>query len=396
MLGIRSRFAIMTSAAALFVSGGAVAGGLDAGATGIAAMRPASTCAACHGAIQKAWAGSVKSRSWTNPVFRAGLADARAARGDAIVHTCLSCHAPLASAGPGRVVTDSEDDRVGPAHPIGAEGITCNFCHNVASVEVSPKPASYTLDASDPKLMRGPFADASPGSAHGAAFADVFTKSDFCASCHWAQNDKGIAFETSYPEWNDSAAGAAGRSCQDCHMPPAPGKASPLARKSRPAVYAHTFVGPRTAGGLDSVAALTASVEAGKLRIAVRNLRAGHALPGGGHSFRAMTLEAIYYDAAGKELSRGAVATYGTEFADEAGKGPVPKWLAASVLRSRTIPADSEVVERTSIPSGARRVAAVLTYQPLAPSIRARLQKAGADLTGRDPVVMARTELNLP
>lgn len=347
--------------------------------------RSAKACVACHGTIQKAWLASAKAHSWTNPVFQAGLAEARAARGEWVAAKCLACHAPLASS-----ANPAAQDAV------AKEGITCNFCHTVSAVEVSPKPASYTIDREQPNLMRGPYADAAPGSAHGAAFSEVFTKSDFCASCHWGQNDKGVLFETSYPEWKSSRAAAAGRTCQDCHMPPAPGKASPLAKKQRPAVWAHTFAGPRTKGGHDSVAALSAAVEAGKLRIAVRNARAGHALPGGGHSMRSITLEAIWLDGTGKELSRVAVATYGTEFADSTGKGPVPKWVAASVLRSRSIPPDSEVVERADIPAGAKRAQAVLTFQPIAPAFRARLEAARVDLTGRDPVVLAKTEVTLP
>lgn len=366
-----------------------IAPGTLVGAEGVRAQtsgpRSAKACTACHGSIQKAWMASAKAHSWTNPVFQAGLAEARAARGEWVAAKCVACHAPLASGG-----DPAAQDAV------AKEGITCNFCHNVSAVEASPRPASYTLDREKPNLMRGPFADAAPGSAHEAAFAEVFTKSDFCSSCHWGQNDKGVLFETSYPEWTTSRAAAAGRTCQDCHMPPAPGKASPLAKKLRPAVWAHTFAGPRTKGGLDSVATLAAAVEEGKLRITVRNTRSGHALPGGGHSMRSITLEAVWLDAGGRELSRAAVATYGTEFADSTGQGPVPKWIAASVLRARSIPPDSEVVERADIPAGAKRAQAVLTYQPIAPAFRARLEAARVDLTGRDPVVLARTEVNLP
>jgi hypothetical protein len=318
-------------------------------------------------------------------VFQWGLADARATRGEAVAARCVACHAPLAPAGAGAA-----------ADPVAQEGITCNFCHNVSAVEVSPRPASYTLDTSDPNLMRGPYADSKPGSAHGAVFHETFTKSDFCASCHWGQNDKGVTFEAAYPQWKASRAAAAGKQCQDCHMPPAPGKASPLSKKQRPAVYAHTFSGARTAGGLDSVATVEAAVEAGRLKLTVRNTRAGHALPGGGHSMRAIMLEAVFTDAAGKEISRAPVATYGAEFADSTGRSPVPKWLAASVARSREIPADSAVVEWADVPAGARRVSAVLTYQPLAPAFRARLEAAGVALAGRDPVVLARAEAALP
>lgn len=351
-----------------------------------ASARPAKICAACHGPIKRAWEASAKAKSWTNPVFQAFLSDAKASRGDAIVLACLACHAPQAAVTGDIKVED----------PVAQEGITCNFCHNVSAVEASPKPASYTHDASNPNLMRGPYEDSDPGSAHDFAYSEIHTKGDFCASCHWAKNDHGIEVVATYPSWKASEAAAAATRCQDCHMPASPGKASPISKKQRTAVNLHTFTGPRVPGGLDSVATVFAEPVQGRLKLTVRNTRGGHALPGGGRSMRAVTLEVIWRDAAGKELSRSTVQTYGTEFADSTGKSPVPKWLAASVARSREIPADSSLTEWADIPAGAARAEAVLTYQPLLPIYRERLAARRVDLTGRDPVVLARAEISLP
>jgi hypothetical protein len=74
----------------------------------------------------------------------------------------------------------------------------------------------------------------------------------------------------------------------------------------------------------------------------------------------------------------------------------VPKWLAASVARSREIPADSPVVEYAKVPAGAKKAEAVLTYHPLAPAILERLKAAGVEAAGRDPVVLARAAASLP
>jgi nitrate/TMAO reductase-like tetraheme cytochrome c subunit len=362
----------------------AASAGTAAAAPPGTAPRSAKVCAACHSAIHKAWQASSKAHSWTNPVFQWGLADARKTQGEAVVARCVACHAPLATGAPG-----GED-------AVAQEGTTCNFCHNVSAVEASPKPASYTLDKAKPNLMRGPYADADAGSGHESVLHEGFTKGEFCASCHWGQMENGLIIEATYPQWKASRAAASGQQCQDCHMPSAPGKASPLAKKQRPAVFAHTFSGPRTPDGLDSVATLAASVEGGRLKLTVTNARGGHSLPGGGHSMRAITLVVVFTDAAGKELSRAEIASYGTEFADTAGRAPVPKWLAASVARSREIPADSPVVEYAKVPAGAKKAEAVLTYHPLAPAILERLKTAGVEVAGRDPVVLARAAASLP
>ena len=351
-----------------------------------ASPRPSKVCAACHGTIQKAWSSSAKAKSWSNPVFRAFLADAEAARGKEIRMACFSCHVPQAAVTGDLAVED----------PVAQEGVTCNFCHNVSAVEVSPKPASYTHDPSNPNMMRGPYSDSDPGSAHDFEHLPTMTKGDFCSACHWANNDKGVEIEGTYPQWKASKAAASGKQCQTCHMPPAPGKASPLSKKQRDAVYAHTFLGPRVPGGLDSVATVAAEMVSGKLKITVTNARAGHALPGGAGWIRAITLEVVWFDGAGKELARSTVESYGTEFADAAGKSPVPKWLAASVKRSREIPADGSVEEFANPAPGAKRAEAILTYHPILPTYRTALLARKVDLTGRDPVVLARAAVKLP
>jgi cytochrome c554/c'-like protein/NapC/NirT cytochrome c family protein len=358
---------------------------LGAPAARAAEPRSAKVCSSCHGDIKKQWEKSSMAQSWTNPVFQAFLADAKAALGEKAQIGCISCHAPLAS------VTGD----VNVVDPLAQEGITCNFCHSVSAVEVSPKPASYTWDAADPNLMRGPYEDSDPGSAHGAVFNVGMTQSDFCASCHWYEGN-GLVFEGTHPQWKGSKAATAGTQCQDCHMPPGPGKASFLSKKTRDKVYAHHFLGAHTAGVLDSTASVAAGVENGKLKLTVRNTKGGHSLPGGGASMRAITLEVIYQDGAGKEIARVPVQTYDTEFADANGRSPVPKWLAAKVARSNEIPADEPKVEWSEIPPNAKRAEAVLTYHFLLPSYRAALEAKKVDLTGRDPVVMARTTVSIP
>lgn len=352
-----------------------------------AAPRSARICSSCHGEITKQWDHSVKSKSWRNPVFQAFLAEAKAALGEAAQVGCLSCHAPLAAVTGDYKVED----------PISQEGVTCNFCHNVSAVDVSPKAASYTWDATDPNLMRGPFEDAEPGNAHTVAYSESMTKSDFCAACHWYGDEAaGLLFEGTYPQWKESKGAAGGSRCQDCHMPPFTGKTALTAKKIREKNWGHQFTGAHTPGLLDSVASLAAEVEGGKLKLTVRNTRGGHSLPGGGASMRAITLEVVFSDRAGVVIARVPVQTYATEFADAAGKSPVPKWLAKKVARSNEIPSDVPKVEWAEIPERAKRAEALLTYHPLLPVYRAALLAKQVDLSGRDPVVMTRALVTLP
>jgi len=362
--------------------------GLGAAARADAAdPRSSRFCSSCHGDIKKQWETSSMARSWTNPVFQAFLADAKAALGPSIQANCISCHAPLASV-TGDLNVDGE---------INQEGITCNFCHNVTAVDVSPKPGSYTWDPSDPNKMQGPYSDSDAGNTHSSVFNPLFSQGEFCASCHWYGDDKGaLVFEGTHPSWKASQAAAAGTQCQDCHMPPSSGKVAITSKVVRDKMWAHRFLGAHTPGVLDSTASLAAAVEGGKLKLTVTNRRGGHSLPGGGASMRAITLEVAYKNAAGAEVSRALVQTYDTEFADAAGKSPVPKWLAKSVAKSNEIPADAAKVEWAAIPAGAKSAEAILTYHFILPAYWDALVAKKVDLTGREPQVMARATVTLP
>ena len=345
-------------------------------------------CGACHGPLRTQWAGSAHASSWTNPVFQAFLADARKKLGSEIQADCLPCHAPLAHVSGDRKVTD----------PVAQEGVGCNFCHNVSAVDPSTKPGSYTYDPSNPNLMRGPYRDADPLGAHEAIYSEIHTQSEFCASCHSASHPRsGLLIEGTYLSWKRWSGAEDGMTCQECHMPPAPGKAATVAKRTRPAVNAHTFVGPRsTPAWLSDAATLKGSVSAGRLRLEVENAKAGHSLPGGGNSMRTITLDVVFSNAAGAEVQRLQAERFGTEFADADGMFPVPKWIGHSVARATEIGPDSSRVVLCDVPPGASRAVAVLTYHAIHPAYRAMLVKRGVDLSGRAPIVLARTTVVLP
>lgn len=351
-------------------------------------LRPARFCGACHGQIRREWETSAMAKSWKNPVFQAFLADAKAQLGENIVASCVACHAPAAA-----VTADYKFES-----PVSQEGVTCNFCHNVSAVDPSPKPASYTFDAANPLLMRGPYSDSDPGSAHSFVYSEIHTKGEFCAACHnYAATATGVPIEITYNRWKTSKAAAGGKQCQDCHMPPYAGQAAPkISKMNRDKVHSHTFRGSRGGGALDSVATLKAAVEGGRLKLSVANRRAGHALPGGGGGMRVIALSVSFFGAAGDSLSTTSVQTYGIQYADAKGTTPVPKWLAAKVAREAEIPADGTTVEWCDIPPKAKKARAILVYHFIDPAYLPALKRRQVDLTGHQPVVLARAEMKLP
>lgn len=352
-------------------------------------LRPARFCGACHGPIRREWESSAMAKSAKNPVFLAFLADAKAALGDTVTASCVSCHAPAAA-----VTADYKLES-----DVSREGVTCNFCHNVSAVDPSPRPASYTFDGSDPLLMRGPYKDSDPGSAHRYAYSEIHTKAEFCAACHEhaAEGGAGVAIEATFGNWKRSQAAANGKRCHDCHMPPYAGQAAPkISRMKRDKVYSHAFPGPRNGIVLDSVATLSAAAERGRLKLTVTNVRAGHTLPGGGGGMRVIQLTVAFFGLSGDSIQSEDVQTYGIRYADAKGKSPVPKWLARTIVHRAEIPSDSAAVEWCDIPARAKRAEARLVYYSIDPAYLPALNQRHVDLSGRLPIVMAHATAKLP
>jgi hypothetical protein len=352
-------------------------------------LRPASFCGACHGPIRRAWETSAMAKSAKNPVFLAFLADAKAQLGDSVTKACVACHAPAAA-----VTADYKLEA-----KVSQEGVTCNFCHNVSAVDPSPRPASYTFDGTDPLLMRGPYKDSDPGSAHGFVYSEIHTKGEFCAACHEnaSAGGTGVPIEATYTRWRASGAASQGKQCQDCHMAPYAGQAAPaISKMIRDKVHAHAFPAAHTPGVLDSVASLKAAVEGGRLKLSVANRRAGHSLPGGGGGMRVIRLTVTFLGAAGDSIGTADVQTYGIRYADAKGVTPVPKWLARTVAHRAEIPSDGAAVEWCDIPARARRARARLVYYFIDPAYVPSLRQRNVDLSAHQPVVMARAETRVP
>ena len=350
-------------------------------------LHASAVCGACHGPLRDQWAASGHATAWTNPVFQAFLAEAKEKHGAGIQAQCVTCHAPLAHVG--------DDPAV--AATVSKEGVACQFCHAVSAVDPSTQAGTYTFDRAHPNLLRGPYKDSNALGAHQTAYSPLHGTAEFCASCHSYKHPvSGVLIEGTYLAWKRFSGAEYDMECQDCHMPPTPGQASTVSKVPRASVNAHTFAGPRTTPSiLDEAAVLTGKMENGKLRLDVENAKAGHSLPGGGNSFRTVTLDVTFQDAAGATVQSFQAERFGTEFADAGGNFPIPKWNAHSVARATEIGPDSTRTVTCDVPPGAARAEAVLTYYPIHPAYRAMLERRGVDLSSRAPVVLARATVDV-
>lgn len=154
--------------------------------------------------------------------------------------SCGDCHVPATDGGvPGAI-------DLAAATGIGFdEGVTCDFCHKVRSVEPGPAPGldgSITLERpSQPTMVTGqefdpitfgPYADVIVGIMKGS-YAPQMRQGEWCSSCHEYARDaldpslpidatrwpQGLPLHETWTEVEYGPYGDLGMNCQSCHMP---------------------------------------------------------------------------------------------------------------------------------------------------------------------------------
>ena len=165
-------------------------------------------CGECHVQIYNRWKNSLHAFSVQDPIFDSAYTKAYRASGGKAKYLCLRCHAPT--------TYKTEDYDLNLA--ISREGVTCDFCHTVKSIDLSSKGFPYKLEVGD--IKRGPLhLKKGEPQVHQAEYSKLHLESSFCAGCHEYTNDSGVPILSTYSEWLASPYAAKGIQCQNCHMP---------------------------------------------------------------------------------------------------------------------------------------------------------------------------------
>lgn len=270
-------------------------------------IKTSDACIECHGPSSRrthiegedatwSWQGSLMSHAARDPLFFAQLTTANQDVGN-VGYYCLRCHAPMS------FVSGHANDPSGRSlNDYDFDGVSCHFCHSMVDPDykdgISPPEDRAILDGLvsvpefyanamfvlDPQgRRRGPREDAQP--MHEFLPSPFHRSSNFCGTCHdvgnvavsrqpdgsyrynsigeptpdedpWAQ----FPLERTFTEWKlsefaDGGVNMQGRfggpgatvieTCQDCHMPRYPGRASRFG-PWRPDVAQHHFAGSAT------------------------------------------------------------------------------------------------------------------------------------------------------
>ncbi len=390
------------------------------------------TCRNCHAEIYTMWKGSMHSRAFTDPIWRAStkfFVKEAVTPGEILeMKACVKCHTPL---GFRSYTINNSDQDYNAVSGLPAEGIFCNWCHNINKVK-HIRDAGYEVDPGGgeefPSIMLGPFTD-SYSNVHPTEYSELHTRSEFCGLCHNVTHAaNGLPIENTYTEWKNSPynTGNAETSvhCQDCHMrqqpgipatgstdrPDNPGRASEYG-PVRDHIWTHYFVGgnaivPKLTGSsvnadmaverLQHAADLeiittqsNRDSRVSRLDIKVINSGAGHYLPTGLTEVRQMWLDVKVTDDRGQVLlhsgfldkdgaiDRDAVLYY-TLLGDKHGNPVLNVAKAERVLFDYRIPPKGYVLETYSfyVPADAAyplHVEASLNYRSTSPSLAKQL-----------------------
>jgi len=387
-----------------------------------------SVCDGCHSEKFEQWNGSMHSKAFYDPFWRRAtkLFFKEAKSKDELLEmkACIKCHTPLGFRS--YLISSPGDDYDKLAH-LPAQGIFCNWCHNInevkhigdAGYEVAPGGGEE-----EPSTMLGPLKDAT-SDFHPSKYSELHTKSEFCGLCHNVSHAANkLPLELTYDEWKNGPYNTGNPettvNCQDCHMRQRPGFPS-TGKTERPDnpgrsadngpirkhTWTHYFVGgnaivtklqgsdvhaemaiERLKNAADLEIIKSSSYKKGGLssiEIKVINSGAGHYLPTGLTEVRQMWLSVAITDAKGKTIFRsgsldkngniddGAVL-YHSQLGNKEGKPVLNVAMADRILYDHRVPPKGYLIEKYAfqIPSDAVSpftVEAALKYRSASQSL---------------------------
>lgn len=278
-------------------------------------MDPES-CRGCHATHYDEWSGSMHAYASLDPVFLAMNARGQRETGGELGDFCVQCHAPMAHRL--GLTTDGLNLDEVPAY---AQGVTCYFCHTVASVDGAH---NNPLTLSGDGVMLGGHLDPIPNTAHASSYSphldrDRPESAALCGSCHDIVTQRGVHLERTYSEWQASLfsheVANQQQTCGSCHMPGRDDVAASYPDAPLRRVHGHQMVGvdvaltpfPMKSAQLSAIqGALNTTVLAemcvasldgtNRITITLENMAAGHGWPSGSAPDRRGWVEVVARD----------------------------------------------------------------------------------------------------
>ncbi len=262
-------------------------------------------CLTCHTDIYRQWEQAMMSQAYTHhwdeiEYFDLAVPHARVKPElKPVVDACNGCHTPLAyMAGD---VTPPRPEKKSRAN----ESVSCEVCHTITGFKGEvPFNFNYTIDPG--RTKRGN-REGVESPEHKTMYSDFVRQAEFCGTCHNEKNPFGIWVKSTHLEWKEGPYGKQGVVCQQCHMPPAPGKNAKMSQYHSD-IAQHLFHGAHVFSKINGTVELLIHPEVKEtepgypvvLSVQLFNGKCGHKIPTGSVEDRVLWLHVEAVDASGK------------------------------------------------------------------------------------------------
>ena len=281
-------------------------------------------CLPCHAQQVKEWSGSMHAYAGEDPVFLAMNKRMQRETNGAAGDFCVKCHAPMAV----RLGKTKDGLNLAELAP-SMRGVTCYFCHAVASVEGAHDNA---LTLADDGTMRASIAEPAKGMPHAGAYSKLHDRETpdsamLCGGCHDVVTMHGAHVERTFLEWQQSLYAKPGQlACGKCHMDGQDGLAADVLGVGIRRIHDHSMPGVdialtpfaesdtqrgRVQGALDNALIAKLCIKPGPRGISVDvtldNAFVGHNFPSGANQDRRAWVELVAYSGGAVVFSSGVV-----------------------------------------------------------------------------------------
>jgi len=257
----------------------------------------AKKCGSCHSDIYQQWTRAMMSQAYVHhwdeiEYFRLAVPHAEIKPKVAGVKDgCNGCHAPVSF-----LAGDTPPPPPGEGS-FADEAVTCDLCHTIVGFE-GETPYNYNYQVVPGRRKQGP-REGIESPEHITVKNDFLSQADFCGTCHNEQSPWGVWVKSTHLEWSEGPYAEDGVPCQQCHMPPAPGRTAKMGSQVYQDLRQHLFHGAHVESKLKGVIELVmwpdmdelVPGEPMRLSVALFNQKAGHKVPTGSAEERQLWLE---------------------------------------------------------------------------------------------------------
>jgi len=301
----KSAFVFTVILAALVFAGDQPVGEHALGSRKYSDYEKPEVCKSCHTSIYQQWRLAMMSQAFTHhwdEIEYFGLAvphGEKVAMFKPVSDACNGCHTPQAFlAGDVPPPRPEKNSRAN-------ESVSCDFCHSITAV-AGEKPVNFNW-VSNPGRTKYGAKQGLVSPHHITEYNEIFTRAEFCGSCHNEQNPFGVYVKSTQMEWAEGPYAQQGVPCFVCHMPKAEGRSAPMAEKGM--VAQHVFLGAHNEAKVKSAIEISMHPDEEEVpydgtvvfQVELFNAKAGHKIPTGSVEDRILWLDVVAVDAEGKE-----------------------------------------------------------------------------------------------